>query len=246
MNDGQSYDGIAIFFLILAATLIVVVIRLRKKLKRREQKEKELSYKLIVAEKELDNLRLERLKFQLSPHTIVNSISQLTNFASKTVDGLNGLNTIMSFMLHEGNEPLITLQQEWAFLSAYIKINTLKFSPLIILQKDNAIHESDPISSQKLIPPFLTAYFVENAFKHGDTSEYGEFYIKIAKQENMLIYSVKNKIASLGATSEKSHGIGKKNLSERLRIIYPNQHRIHYKSEQGYYTALIEIDLHKR
>ena len=91
----------------------------------------------------------------------------------------------------------------------------------------------------------MTAYFVENAFKHGDTSEEGEFYIEIKMQGSILIYSVKNKLGTLDNTNEKSNGIGKKNLSERLKIIYPNQHKIIYKNEQGYYTAIIEIDLHK-
>ena len=243
MNDDQVNTDIITALIILAVILLIIIIKLKKKVSSNEEEKKQLLLKLAIADKQIENFRLENLKFQLSPHTIVNSISHLTSFASKTVEGLNGLNAIMSFMLHEGNEQLITLQQEWDFLKAYIKISSLKLSPLVTIKQDFDIYEADNIYHQKLIPPFLTAYFAENAFKHGDTSQDGQFYISMQKKDGKLIYSVKNKVGATHGNQEKSSGIGKKNLSERLKIIYPNQHRIEYISEQGYYTSIIEIDL---
>ena len=229
-NDTQSGGGILILLLILSIIVLVIIVRLRRKLKKQEQKSallfKDLSIaesqlntfrtennnlknELTFANKQLDNFRLERLKFQLNPHTIINSIGSLTNYANKTVEGLSGLNTIMSFMLHEGSEQFITLRQELSFLYAYIQINSLKLSPLVDKRIDCFIKDDDAIMDRKFIPPFLTAYFIENAFKHGDTTQDGIFYISINKHGDNLIYTVKNKISSSNSPTEKSNGIGK-------------------------------------
>ena len=80
--------------------------------------------------------------------------------------------------------------------------------------------------------------FVENAFKHGDISS-EIIRISIESKGNEILFHQRNKIS----TSKKdiNSGIGIKNVTQRLDLIYGENYSLKITSENGFYETNLII-----
>lgn len=204
---------------ILAVLLITFLVFIYIKHIRNKEKQKQ------------DALRLQTLQGQMNPHFIFNSLNSINYFISKN-DRLSANRYIADFsklirsILYNMNNSYITLENEIDSLTAYLKIEYLRFS-------DRFEYEiiTDPgIEPFKYnVSPGLIQPFVENAIWHGVRvleGRKGKITVRFESRPNEGIVCIieddgigrKRSEEMKSAYSEKkSHGISI--AVERLKII---------------------------
>ncbi len=174
---------------------------------------------------------LQFLRSQINPHFLFNTLNTLYGTAlqegaANTASGIQKLGDMMRFMLHDNTRDFIQMNREIEYLKNYISFQKLR------TQSSNKITIEDNIEEQNCphqIAPMLLIPLVENAFKHGiSLKEKSWIKIKLNCTEKEIRFEVRNSIHPghvHDAEKEKS-GVGLNNVTERLKLIYPDKHEI--------------------
>ena len=92
------------------------------------------------------------------------------------------------------------------------------------------------------VEPLIFSVLLENAFKHGlGNKNGGVIDIKFQITDNGLFFVIKNPVSKdkKGNNYPRLSGVGLKNIRKRLKLIYPNQHRLNiYRTEDNYVVEL--------
>lgn len=177
-------------------------------------------------EKETAHLRTELsfLRSQVNPHFMLNVLNSMALLARRKSDALEPalmeLAGLMRYMLYDADSGTISLEDEVGYLKAYIDLQMLRFGGDVFLQ-----FNTPDDTENYYLEPMLLIPLVENAFKHGiGLVENPEIAIDIRiAEENRLILMVKNKYNRSISQQDGKTGIGLKNLTKRLELIYPGQ-----------------------
>lgn len=189
-------------------------------------------------EREKNETQLNNLKAQLNPHFLFNSLNNIysitgrenkeaRNYILKLADALR-------YMLYKTSSKTVLLADEIEYLENYIGLEKLRLESNASIQfiKNN-------INENTKVAPLIFLPLVENCFKHCNKSE-PEIKIEITQKENELKMSCINNISSETSTDG---GLGQKNLKERLEILYPNQHKLKYKSIDNIFNSSLILKL---
>jgi len=198
-------------------------------------------------EQETETLKteLDFLRSQISPHFMFNVLNTLVAMARKKSDlmepSLIQLSTLMRYVLHESNYSRIPLGKEVEYLKNYIELQSLRFGDDLNLIMEIAEHtEGFEIEPMLLIP------FVENAFKHGlGTGNEARLLIRlnIDTIRSVLHFTVENEIAPLNDSKDASSGIGLKNVSRRLELLYKDRYTLNTMVNDNVFIADLIIEL---
>jgi len=214
------------------AVLIVVLcfigyqlVKLNTKLEKFVKKNKELKTELSKYKQENNSLtqnnallEAEQLKFQLQPHTLNNILANLKVFASKLNKGLFSLTQTLDYILYKGGKHLVSVKDELDFVNEYLKLNDLFIAEIDSISKDySKMNEYSIFHSSPCIPHLITAYFLENAFKHGDLNHREFLKITVVLTDNHFEFNVANKIKKTPNTDKG--GLGLINMNRRLQLL---------------------------
>ncbi|MFL9838529.1 histidine kinase [Flavobacterium sp. ST-75] len=193
---------------------------------------------LIVEKKQAE---LQSLKNQLSPHFLFNSLngfySDLYDTNPTVAADILKLSEMLRYVTYESENDMVLLKDEILFLQNYIDLFKRRFDGKVAV---TFIHPHD-FGTYK-IPSLLLIHFVENAFKHGVTDDDDNPVVVEAKtQSGRLIFTVNNKYRVTQSYDE--HGIGNKNISQRLNILYPENHSLNIEQDTQYYNVTLIIPL---
>ncbi|MGZ4099027.1 MAG: sensor histidine kinase [Bacteroidia bacterium] len=236
-------EYLVIFFLIVALSVSIYFAVRYYNQKIRLQKEKQnLVVSLNQKEHLIKQLRSDTLRFQLNPHAFKNTLSTLKYFTSMASRSIDHLTEVMDYILYESNVQWVSLHQELKFLEEFIELNQLRINRINVIKKENNISAQHPLYHQQKLPPLVTVYFIENAFKHGDLTNENALVINIELIGNEFIYTVVNKF-NVEKKKSGTGGIGQKNMVERLELICPGRYQINFSSNNGYYTAKLNLYL---
>jgi hypothetical protein len=164
--------------------------------------------------------QLLSLKTQLQPHFLFNTlhaIASLMHYDVPTADRmLNRLSELLRITLKETNNSIISLQQEMAFIQAYLEIEKIRFEER--LEVEWTIPDSLLNSS---IPSFILQPLVENAIKYGVSTRTGggNIAIRAYTENDALLLEVEDD-APDALSHEKGFGIGLSNTRSRLEVLY--------------------------
>jgi LytS/YehU family sensor histidine kinase len=184
-------------------------------------------------------LEAEHLKFQLQPHTLGNVVTTLHALAKNLQRGTESLSQSLNYILYKGNTHLVSVEDEIDFIKGYIQLNELLYSDIISSRIDISQVNRDAYGfKQSCIPHLISAYMVENAFKHGDKSHpnFLNIIIKLSDQhfEMLVINRIKPQ-----ATNNKVGGLGLKNMEKRLELLHSGKYEIKRScNEQEYHSKL--------
>ncbi len=193
------------------------------------QKQSELTRRLQL-EASFREAQLSGLKQQLNPHFIFNALNSLRalivkdpQIARKMVTGISNL---LRYSLYESEKDVVPLEQEVEIVKDYLDIELLRYDGRIELTWDIG----EPLLSIKVIPLCLQT-LVENAIKHTINQYSDGIFIHIQAQirEESLHLIVENKGRIV--TSERN-GIGLKNTTERLALIFGEQANLSLTQKQ--------------
>lgn len=196
---------------------------------------------------EKDNLEteLKYLKSQINPHFLFNTINSIFVLIHKNPDlaseSLASFSEMLRYQLYECNDPKIPLSKELHFLENFIELETLR----LYENQTELVFEINHASAQNsTIAPFILLPFVENAFKHVSKGKDQPNFIRMQlavvdgqSLEMCLENSKKNE-----SFTEPS-GIGLTNVQRRLKLIYPDKHRLKIESDSQTFKIALSVEL---
>lgn len=184
---------------------------------------------------------LQSLKNQLSPHFLFNSLngfySDLYDIQPEVAADILKLSEMLRYVTYESENDLVLLTDEIVFLQNYIDLFKRRFDGKVAIA---FTHPQD--TGHYKIPSLLLIHFLENALKHGvtDDNEY-PVVLEMKTENERLIFTVGNKYRVTKSYDE--HGIGNKNISQRLKIMYPENHKLDIEQDDQYHKITLTIPL---
>jgi two-component system LytT family sensor kinase len=201
----------------------------------------------LAKERQAENLKTELsfLRSQINPHFIFNILNNLVALEQLKSPELGPtimkLSQLMQYMLYETDEERVSLTKEVDYLQSYIDLQKQRFG-----NKVPVTVTFDPSPGLFEIEPMLLIPFVENAFKHGvGMIEHPAIEVRLEVCEGILYFMVRNRYNEASSeTKDKGSGIGLGNVRRRLNLLYRNQQILHVSKEDGWFTVVLELNLH--
>jgi LytS/YehU family sensor histidine kinase len=190
---------------------------------------------------------LKYLKAQINPHFLFNTLNMAYASAIKsnddqTADIIEKLSSLMRYVLYEGNEERVSLEKEIDYINTYVHLQLKRMSPELTEQVQYQVKGE---SRNHKIAPMLLMPFVENVFKHGIMlSKKPEMAIVISIFSDRLVLESRNLKNYRNQNEEKrDSGIGLKNARERLKLIYPDKHKLEIEDTGNVFNIKLELQL---
>lgn len=198
---------------------------------------------ILVKEKVAAELQL--LKSQVQPHFIFNTLNNIYMLSLKgsnqTSDMIYRLSSLLSYMLYDSKEDVISIEKEIDYIKNYINLEKIRYGERLDVQ----LNVYKAIKSINL-PPLLFLPLVENAFKHGVSKQVNDswVHIDISLKKGILIFKIENSCSDdVELLKEFGHGLGLDNLRKRLQIIYNTKYELKTMKEDDTYLAVLKLDL---
>lgn len=182
---------------------------------------------------------LSLLKSQINPHFFFNTLNNLYGLIlEKSDDAPNvvlKLSDIMRYTIYMGKEDFVLLKDEIEYLKNYIELHKIRYQKRV----DIIFNHSQEMNCQ--IAPLLFIIPLENAFKHGVESLTQDAYINVnIKIDFGIIYfEIENNFEA--RESNETVGIGIDNLKQRLKLLYPDKHKIEFEINETTYKLTLKI-----
>ncbi|HEX5217334.1 MAG TPA: histidine kinase [Vicinamibacterales bacterium] len=204
-----------------------------------------IEHRLAEQEKLLMAARVEALANQINPHFLFNTLTSISSLIRSQPETARVLIVKLSGLLRRllrSQEHFVSLREELDAVDEYLDIERVRFGPSLAVDK-----EIDEASLDVIVPSMILQPLVENSIKHGLSRKVGEgrITIRAVRRAGHAIIEVMDN--GVGMTSERletttQHGIGLRNVNERLRVIYGANYGLHLHSVPGEGTlARIEI-----
>ncbi len=190
---------------------------------------------------------LSFLRSQISPHfifNILNSIVYLIRSKSTLAEPVTiSLAELMRYMLYESSDAQVPLEKELDYLKNYVELQKIRFGEDVEVRMNIQGEPTDQI-----IEPMLMIPFVENAFKHGVGLVIDPVIdIQVRIEQTSLFFTLRNKIAiDQPEDKDSSSGIGLRNVSRRLELLYPEAHTLQINKEEGWFVVELHLKFHKK
>ena len=184
---------------------------------------------------------LSLLKSQINPHFFFNTLNNLYGLViEKSDDAPNvilKLSDIMRYTIYMGKEDVVPLKEEIEYLKNYIELHKIRYQKRV----DIVFNHSSEIEYQ--IAPLLFIIPLENAFKHGVESitEDAYIHINIKIDAGILYFDIENNFEA--KETFQTAGIGIQNLKQRLKLLYPDKHKIKIDVKDSIYKLELKIEM---
>ncbi|HKJ41476.1 MAG TPA: histidine kinase [Sunxiuqinia sp.] len=254
VSDFQLYKldpaSVDVVFLLVGLYFIIIGFIAIEQVKRAFYMKKEntrLEKAQLETELKLRESELKLLRAQIHPHFLFNTLNNLYGLTLEKSDLapelVLKLSDLMDYMLYKCNKPTVSLRSELEHLINYIEIERIRYGEKLKIDF-NITGEIDQLQ----IAPMLLIAFFENAFKHGVSKSiqkpFVKIEVKIADIELRLhIENSRNPEAT--NNDEYSQGIGLKNVTKRLQLLYPEKHRLKITPNEMTFTVDLQLTLQK-
>ncbi len=230
---------IVVILIIVLIVFVVIIIQLydtqskqTKKIDTLLKKNRQLTSKNI-------SLEANRLKFILQPHTLNNILAQLKVFSNKLNRGMDFLSDNLEYIFYKGENHFVSLEDEIEFIKNYLALNGLFIRGIdAITIDDSRVDKNSNYYHIECFPHLITAYFLENAFKHGDTNHTDFLKVYLTLERDRFELTVINQIKV--ASYHKKSGVGLENMKSRLNLLMNGKFEIVQRcNENEYHSTLI-------
>ncbi len=205
-----------------------------------EQKENEKLHS--DSEKLLKQAELEKLRQQLQPHFLFNSLNSISALvASKPAEAKKMIQQLSDFLrgtLKNDDKLLVKLSEEIEHLKLYLEIEKVRFGHRLGIE----INVSDE-SLNCSIPSLLLQPVVENAIKFGLYDFTGDVVISIhTKVENNYLHiEVINPFDIQTQSANKGTGFGLTSLQRRLYLLYARKDLLTTQKKENNFITTLKI-----
>jgi len=189
---------------------------------------------------------LSLLKSQINPHFLFNTLNSLYALTLKKSDKspeiVLRLSEMIRYILYECNTRIVLLEKEIQYIKNYIELERIRYGNVARIEFD---YGGDDVENYKVIP-LLFITFLENAFKHGLSHHIDGGYVEamLYVEDGILDFTLQNSISEQQDELYYQGGIGLKNISRRLELIYGKKnYELHIEAEEKIYTVSLRLDL---
>ncbi|HLK22145.1 MAG TPA: histidine kinase [Bryobacteraceae bacterium] len=185
--------------------------------------------------------RLEALEARIHPHFLFNTLNSISSLIAvnpaRAEQTVGQLASLLRSSLDSGQQPLIPLRQELAMVRSYLDIEKVRFGEKLKGNVDVAAELEDA-----KVPPMSVQSLVENAVKHGITSQNGggEVWVDAGVESGSLRIEVSDSGPGFDLTAIRP-GHGLDNLVQRLDALFGARGRLNVVRRDGY--SVVEMIL---
>jgi two-component system, LytTR family, sensor histidine kinase AlgZ len=184
---------------------------------------------------------LKALKAQINPHFLFNSLNSISALA--TVDGLRAremcikLSDFLRSTLKLAEKQSITLADELSLAKAYLEVEQVRFGARLRVEISTD-HDCDHC----VVPSLLLQPLVENAVKHGIAGlvDGGTIRLEARCTDGVLQVTIHNEFDPESPSAAR-HGLGLRNVRDRLRALYENRARVDTTVTAGHFVVEMEL-----
>ena len=237
-NMWVGFFGGFLMFLVLNCMIAAIAIGIRHFIHTRQIRQQLIEEKAKNTEAEL-----AWLKNQINPHFLfntLNNISSLTQIDPDAAqDAIAQLSDLLRYAMYETRKDLVPLQGEMEFMRNYVELMKLRCS-----EKTEVNSTFNVQRSTLEIAPLLFISLIENAFKHGVSSNRdSRIDIGLTADEQHLIFTCDNTNYPKTDSDRSGSGIGLENTRRRLDLIYKDRYTWEQTLEDNIYKVKITIKL---
>ena len=193
----------------------------------------------------LQAAELRLLKSQLNPHFIFNALNGvralITDDPGRARDAVTQLARALRYTLASGEDDFVTLERELEMVDDYLALESLRLA-----ERLHVVRNIAPAAHTARIPVMLLQTLVENAIKHGiaPLKQGGTLRIVAHIVERQIILQVVNPRPVGAASDSVIEGVGLRNSSERLRLLFGPAARLRLDlSEASQATAEVRMPM---
>lgn len=184
---------------------------------------------------------LDRLKTQLNPHFIFNtltSIYALIDFdRDQARQAVHQLSHLLRYVVYD--IPQATLERDLQFTRSYISLMKLRLRPGDMLD----VHIDCGDCGDLPIAPMLFVTIIENVFKHGRfTDSAHPIAISITASDGSVKCHTGNPYTP-DRSSDTPHGVGLLNLRRRLQLLYGDRAVLTTEGDGSLFVCDLNINL---
>lgn len=175
----------------------------------------------------------QALRMQLQPHFLFNTLNGISTLVHEDPDTADAMITrladLLRMSLDLGTRQEVTLRQEFAFVEAYLAIESMRFR-----ERLHTTLELAPGLADALVPTFLLQPLVENAVKHGLSARAKGGHLRVSAQREGDWLDLHVVDDGCGFEAATPH-VGLRNTRERLNGLHGTEHlfEIQSRPEEG-------------
>lgn len=204
--------------------------------------QREIEKRKEEAEKLSREAELYKLRQQLQPHFLFNSLNSINALIGsqpqKARSMIQQLSDFLRGTLKKEDHQWISLEDELQHLQLYLEIEKVRFGHRLSTEINN---ETSGMSLQ--LPAMLLQPVVENAIKFGLYDTVGDIIISIEakKLDNALLLQVKNPFDPETSSPKKGTGFGLSSVQRRLYLLFARNDLLQTEIKDQLFITIIKI-----
>ena len=224
-----------LIFLLLNCMMAAIAVGIRHSIRTREIKQQLQDEKAKNTEAEL-----AWLKNQINPHFLFNTLNNISSLcqidADAAQDAIAQLSDLLRYAMYETNKKTVPIEGEVEFMRNYIELMRLRCN------NKTEVTTTFDIKRDMDIAPLLFISLIENAFKHGVSSNRpSKIDIRLLQNDGELIFNCENTNFPKDDTDRSGSGIGLENTRRRLDLIYGSHYTWEQSVNNGIYNLRITL-----
>ncbi len=207
-----------------------------------QQEQKEKDTRKTDAEKLAKEAELFKLRQQLQPHFLFNSLNSINALiGSRPEEARKMVQQLSDFLrgtIKKEETQWVTLQEELQYLQLYLDIEKVRFGNRLATD----INIDENTQSMKL-PTLLLQPIVENAIKFGLYDTTGETIIRLfaSREENNLVIRVMNPFDPETSSPKQGIGFGLKSVQRRLYLLFARTDLLSTEAKENTFITVVKI-----
>lgn len=192
------------------------------------------------AEHLLKEAELFKLRQQLQPHFLYNSLNAINSLilidTDKAQQMTGKLSDFLRASVRRDSNEVLPVAAELDYLEDYLSIESVRFG-----ERLQVIYHKGELQDARL-PPFLLQPLIENAIKFGLNGQTGKVIIQVTIYlvERMLVMTIENPFDPL-STPPAGTGFGLKGIRRRLFLLYGRDDLMHTVATETTFKAILKI-----
>lgn len=223
-------------FLFLSCVALICIIW------RRQQEEDDMAGRKADAEKLAKDAELFKLRQQLQPHFLFNSLNSINALiGSQPKEARKMVQQLSEFLrgtIKKDETQWISLSEELQHLQLYLDIETIRFGNRLqtLVEKEESAHEMK-------LPALLLQPIVENAIKFGlyDTIGKTTISLKATTENSELVITVQNPFDPETSGNKRGVGFGLRSIERRLYLLFGRTNLLTSFAEGNLFTTVLKI-----
>jgi hypothetical protein len=244
MHDAQYAQALSesagfrfgISFLLIACMAIVSMLWYTQK------EQKDFNERKADAEKLSKDAELFKLRQQLQPHFLFNSLNSISALVGSQPEQarrmIYQLSDFLRGTLKKEEQQLVNLEEELEYLALYLDIEKVRFGHRL-----STIVDCEENCRLMKLPSLLLQPVVENAIKFGlyDTTDDITIRISATGKNNYLEVVVENPFDPETSSPKKGTGFGLSSVQRRLYLLFARNDLLETKTENNLFITKVKI-----